>query len=44
MILDKVKERLGADLLVSGVAHGDEWIVVDRERGPAVLRALRDEA
>jgi NADH-quinone oxidoreductase subunit C len=43
MILDKVKERFGADVLGSGSAHGDEWIMVDRERAPEVLRALRDE-
>ncbi len=43
MIVDKVKDRFGADVLASGAAHGDEWIVVDRERAPEMLRALRDE-
>jgi NADH-quinone oxidoreductase subunit C len=43
MILDKVTERFGADVLASGTAHGDEWIVVDRERALEILRALRDE-
>jgi NADH-quinone oxidoreductase subunit C len=43
MILDKVKERFGADVLVADSAHGEEWIVVDRERAPEILRALRDE-
>jgi NADH-quinone oxidoreductase subunit C len=43
MILDKVNERFGADVIASGTAHGDEWIVVDRERALDILRALRDE-
>jgi NADH-quinone oxidoreductase subunit C len=43
MILDKVKERFGNDVRESGTAHGDEWIMVDRERALEILRALRDE-
>jgi NADH-quinone oxidoreductase subunit C len=44
MILDKVKERFGADLLAAETTHGEEWIVVARDRAPEILRALRDEA
>jgi len=43
MILQKVKERLGTDLLACGTAHGDDWILVDRERAPEILEVLRDE-
>ena len=43
MILDKVKERFGADLLTAETAHGEDWIVVARDRAPEILRALRDE-
>jgi NADH-quinone oxidoreductase subunit C len=43
MILDKVKERFGADVLEAGTAHGEEWIIVGRDRALEILRALRDE-
>jgi NADH-quinone oxidoreductase subunit C len=43
MLIDKLKERFGADLVEAESAHGDETIVVARERAADTLRALRDE-
>ena len=43
MILDKVKERFGADVLAGDATHGEEWIVVARDKAHDILRALRDE-
>jgi NADH-quinone oxidoreductase subunit C len=43
MILDKVKERFGVDILAADTTHGEEWIIVSRERAHDVLAALRDE-
>ncbi|HUA32875.1 MAG TPA: NADH-quinone oxidoreductase subunit C [Candidatus Binataceae bacterium] len=43
MILDKVKERFGAEVLASDTTHGEEWIVVARDKAHEILRALRDE-
>ncbi len=44
MLLDKLKQRFGADILAADSAHGQETITVARERAPDVMRALRDEA
>jgi NADH-quinone oxidoreductase subunit C len=43
MLMEKLKERFGADLLATHQEHGEESITVDRERAPEILRALRDE-
>ena len=44
MLIDKLKEHFGSDLLTAESSHGDEVITVGRDAAPAVLRALRDEA
>ena len=44
MLIDKLKERLGADILACESAHGDETIVVGRDRAREVMRVLRDDA
>lgn len=43
MLIDKLKARFGEALLQADSAHGEETIVVARERAPEILRALRDE-
>ena len=43
MLIEKLKERFGADILDAQAAHGDETIVVPRDRAPDIMRALRDE-
>jgi NADH-quinone oxidoreductase subunit C len=44
MLLDKLKQRFGADILAAESARGEEVITVARERALDVMRALRDEA
>lgn len=44
MLIEKLKERFGADIIEAGEAHGAEHIVISRERAPEILKALRDEA
>lgn len=43
MLIEKLKERFGADILDSHSEHGDDTIVVSRERVVDVMRALRNE-
>ncbi len=43
MLIEKVKERFGADILSSEAARGEETIVVRRERFLDVMRTLRDD-
>ena len=43
MLIEKLKERFGADLLEAEEARGDETIVLARDRAPEIFRALRDE-
>lgn len=43
MLIDKLKARFGDALLQTESAHGEEAIVVARERVGEILRALRDE-
>src|SRR5208282_1223253 len=43
MLIDKVKARFTNDVLSAEEAHGEETIVVGRDRAPEILRALRDE-
>ena len=43
MLIDKLKQRFGAELLAAESSHGEEVITVGRDAAPAVLRALRDE-
>jgi NADH-quinone oxidoreductase subunit C len=44
MLTDKLKQRFGADILDSHSEHGNDTIVVGRERALDIMRALRDEA
>jgi len=43
MLIDKLKARFTDDVLSAEEAHGEETIVVGRDRAPEILRALRDE-
>jgi NADH-quinone oxidoreductase subunit C len=43
MLLDKIKQRFGATILETQETCGDETIVVDRERAPEIMQALRDD-
>jgi NADH-quinone oxidoreductase subunit C len=43
MLVEKLKERFGSDILESQAAHGEETIVVDRERAPEIMTALSRE-
>jgi NADH-quinone oxidoreductase subunit C len=43
MLVEKLKERFGADILDSHAAHGEETIVVDRERALEIMKALSAE-
>jgi NADH-quinone oxidoreductase subunit C len=43
MLVEKLKERFGSDILESQAAHGEETIVVDRERAPEIMAALSRE-
>jgi NADH-quinone oxidoreductase subunit C len=44
MLVDKLKERFGSDILESLEARGEQTIVVDRERAPEIFKALRTES
>ncbi len=43
MLLDLLKERFGADLLETFSAHGEDTVVVDRDRAIEILARLRDD-
>jgi NADH-quinone oxidoreductase subunit C len=43
MLIEKLKERFGADILAGEQAHGQETVLVSRDRVPVILTALRDE-
>lgn len=43
MLIDKLKERFAADLIACESVHGDETIVIARDRAPEFLRVLRDD-
>ncbi len=43
MLIDKLKQRFGADIAAADNSCGEHVITVSREAAPAVLRALRDE-
>jgi NADH-quinone oxidoreductase subunit C len=43
MLIEKLKERFGADILTAESALGEETIVVPRDRALEVLRALHDD-
>ena len=43
MLIEKIKERFGADILMADSARDEETIVVSRDRAPEILRTLRDE-
>lgn len=44
MLIEKIKERFAADILESLSEHGEETIVLGRDRLAEVMGALRDEA
>ena len=43
MLTERLKERFGADILSAETIRAEEIITIDRERGPEIMRALRDE-
>lgn len=43
MLIDKLKQRFGADILDSHSNHGNDTIIVSRERMADIMRALHDE-
>lgn len=43
MLIEKIKERFGTDILKEDSSRGEETIVVSRERALEILRTLRDE-
>ena len=43
MLLEKLRERFGAELLQAQQAHGADWVAVSRDRAAELLKALRDE-
>jgi NADH-quinone oxidoreductase subunit C len=44
MLIEKLKERFGSQIVSAEHAHGEETIVVEREHVHDILRALRDDA
>jgi NADH-quinone oxidoreductase subunit C len=44
MLIDKLKEKFGADILRADNALGEDSIVIARERAPEIFRALHDDA
>ncbi len=43
MIIEKLKQRFAADIVSAEEAHGEETVLVVRDRAPEILKALRDE-
>ncbi len=43
MLIEKLKERFGGQLLAVESARGEETVHIARDRAPEILRALRDE-
>src|ERR1700722_7252380 len=43
MLIEKLKERFGAEILGAETAHGEETITIGRAHAYDILRALRDE-
>jgi NADH-quinone oxidoreductase subunit C len=43
MLIEKLKQRFGDQILSAEDARGEETITIDRERGYDLFRALRDE-
>jgi len=44
MILDKLKEKFGADLLEASETHGEELIVIPRDKALDIFGVLHDDA
>ncbi len=44
MLIEKLKERFGADISEGATARGEDTIVVRREGAPELFRALHDDA
>lgn len=43
MLIEKLKERFGADVVEASVTHNEETVVVERDRALEILRTLRDD-
>lgn len=43
MLLEKLKERFGAEIMQAQEAHGAECVTVSRDRAAEFLKTLRDE-
>ena len=43
MLIDKLKEKFGADILEAGSPLGEDTIVINRDKASEVFRALHDE-
>jgi NADH-quinone oxidoreductase subunit C len=43
MLIEELKTRFSNELLSAEQAHGEETIVVSRDRAPEILRALRED-
>ena len=44
MLLDKLKEKFGADILQNANVHGEDSIVIPRDKASEIFRALHDDA
>ena len=43
MLLEKLKERFGAEIIQAQESHGAEWVAVSRDRAAAFLKTLHDD-
>jgi len=43
MLIEKLKERFGADILSASTAHHEETVVLARDRAPEIVRVVRDD-
>ncbi len=43
MLIEKLKERFGSEILAAASACGEETVVVDRDRAREILRTLHDD-
>jgi len=44
MLLDKLKEKFGAEILESTNSHGEDSIVIERDKANEIFRTLHDDA
>jgi NADH-quinone oxidoreductase subunit C len=43
MLIDRLKEKFGADILEAGSALGEDSVVIERAKAPEIFRALHDD-